>query len=104
LAIIGYEWLIVLVIIVILFVWGPRKLPEFVRSIGLARKEIKKAYKGTSSPTEDASSLTLPASGTDPLIETAKKLGIPTDGKTREQVSDDIVKEKTSAKQETRRV
>jgi sec-independent protein translocase protein TatA len=103
LAIIGYEWLIVLAIIVILFVWGPRKLPEFVRSIGLARKEIKKAYE-TSSPTEDASSLTLPASGTDPLIETAKKLGIPTDGKTREQISDDIVKEKTSAKQEIRRV
>lgn len=86
-----------LVIIVILFVWGPRKLPQWVRSIGLARKEIEKAYKETSSPTRDASSLTPPAPDTDPLIETAKRLGIPTEGKTREQISDDIVKAKTSA-------
>jgi len=86
-----------LAIIVILFVWGPRKLPEFVRSIGLARKEIEKAYKETSTPAGDTASLTPSAPEADPLIETAKKLGIPTEGKTREQISDDIVKAKTSS-------
>jgi len=84
LAIIGYEWLIVLAIIVVLFVWGPQKLPEFARSIGLARKEIEKAYKEASNPTAS------PAEA-DPLIETAKKLGISTEGKTRSQISDEIV-------------
>jgi sec-independent protein translocase protein TatA len=84
LAIIGYEWLIVLAIIVVLFVWGPQKLPEFARSIGLARKEIEKAYKEASNP------IASPAEA-DPLIETAKKLGVSTEGKTRSQISDEIV-------------
>lgn len=84
LAVVGYEWLIVLAIIVVLFVWGPQKLPEFAKSIGLARKEIEKAYKEASNPTA-------PPTETDPLIETAKKLGISTEGKTRSQISDEIV-------------
>ena len=84
LAIIGYEWLIVLAIIVVLFVWGPQKLPEFAKSIGLARKEIEKAYKEASNPTTSPTE-------TDPLIDTAKKLGISTEGKTRAQISDEIV-------------
>jgi sec-independent protein translocase protein TatA len=86
LAIVGYEWLIVLAIIVVLFVWGPQKLPEFARSIGLARKEIEHAYKEASSP-----SLSAGAPETDALIETAKKLGIPTEGKTKAQISEEIV-------------
>ena len=89
-AIVGYEWLIVLAIIVVLFVWGPSKLPEFARSIGLARKEIEKAYKEASSPTT-------PAPEKDVLIETAKKLGISTEGKTKEQISEEILKAKGSA-------
>jgi sec-independent protein translocase protein TatA len=85
LAIVGYEWIIVLAIIVVLFVWGPQKLPEFARSIGLARKEIEKAYKEASTTTAP------PPAEIDPLIDTAKKLGIPTEGKTRSQISEEIV-------------
>jgi len=84
LAIVGYEWLIVLAIIVALFVWGPQKLPEFAKSIGLARKEIENAYKEASNPTASPPE-------TDPLIDTAKRLGIATEGRTRAQISDDIV-------------
>jgi sec-independent protein translocase protein TatA len=86
LAIVGYEWIIVLVIVVVLFIWGPQKLPEFARSIGLARKEIEKAYKEASNQTT-----TTTPTETDPLVETAKKLGISTEGKTRSQISDEIV-------------
>jgi sec-independent protein translocase protein TatA len=91
LAIVGYEWIIVLAIIVVLFVWGPQKLPEFARSIGLARKEIDKAYKEATSP-----SPAQPAPEMDSLIETAKKLGISTEGKTKAQISDEILKLKSS--------
>ncbi len=92
LAIIGYEWIIVLVIVVVLFVWGPQKLPEFARSIGLARKEIDKAYKEATNPPSSQ-----PSQETDALIETAKKLGISTEGKTKAQISDEIVKAKNAA-------
>jgi len=99
-AIVGYEWLIVLAIIVVLFVWGPQKLPEFTRPIGLARKEIETAYKHASNPTMLASTLltrTPSAPETDALVGAAKELGISTEGKTREQISDEIVKAKTSS-------
>jgi sec-independent protein translocase protein TatA len=95
LAIVGYEWLIVLAIIVVLFVWGPKKLPEFAKSIGLARREIENAYKEASNPTSPTPP---PSPETDPLIETAKKLGISTEGKNKGQISDEIVaKSKASA-------
>jgi sec-independent protein translocase protein TatA len=81
-----YEWLIILVIIVVLFVWGPQKLPEFARSIGQARGEIDKAYQTASNP-----SLMATTPEIDPLVETARKLGISTEGKTRAQISDEIV-------------
>lgn len=99
LALVGYEWLIVLAIIVILFLWGPKKLGEFAKSIGLARKEIENARR-LSDPKDLASTLVGPTTSspeTDPLIETARKLGISTEGKTVAQISDEIVKAKTSA-------
>ena len=99
LAVVGYEWLFVLAIIVIMFLWGPKKLPEFAKSIGLVRKEIENARK-LSDPKNLASTLLGPTTSspeTDALIETARKLGISTEGKTGAQISDEIVKAKISA-------
>jgi hypothetical protein len=58
----------------------------------LARKEIDKAYKEATNPAS-----TQPSQEMDALIETAKKLGIPTEGKTKAQISDEIVKAKSAA-------
>jgi sec-independent protein translocase protein TatA len=73
--------IVILAIVLIMFVFGPQKLGEFARSIGNARREVDMAYKGTSSTPAPA----------DPLVETAKKLGITTEGRTQQQVSDDII-------------
>lgn len=75
-------------IVVIILIWGPQKIPELARSIGRARKEFDDASKGLTQPSSVLTST--PAS--DPLIETAQKLGISTQGKTRQEISDDIVK------------
>jgi sec-independent protein translocase protein TatA len=80
--------IVILAIVVILFVFGPQKLGEFARSIGNARREVDMAHKGTSSAPAPA----------DPLIETAKKLGIATEGRTQQQISDDIIRLVTEAK------
>ncbi len=44
-ALLGYEWVVVAVIILALLLWGSNKLPEFAKSLGLAKKEFQKATK-----------------------------------------------------------
>ena len=85
-ALVGYEWLIVVGILLVVFLWGPQKLPELARSIGLAKKEFEKAAKevttsATTSPTQTS---------TDPLIVAGKNVGIETEGKTKEEIAKEI--------------
>jgi len=80
--------LLILGVVVVILIWGPQKIPELARSIGKARKEFDDASKGLTNPSGSNS----PAvSASDPLIDTAQKLGINTQGKTRQEISDEIV-------------
>ena len=93
-ALVGYEWLIVLGILLVVFLWGPQKLPELAKSIGLAKKEFEKAAKEASTSPSTVSTVSTGAAsvqpGTDPLIVAAKSLGISTEGKTKEQIAKEI--------------
>ena len=93
-ALVGYEWLIVVAILVVVFLWGPQKLPELARSIGLAKKEFEKAAKEVSTA---ASSTSTTEGSSDPLIVAAKNLGITTEGKTKEEIAKEIA-ERTAKK------
>jgi len=95
LALVGYEWLVVIAVIAIIFLWGPQKLPELARSIGLARKEFEKASKEMSSSTASTSTSTSSAASSDSLIVAARDLGISTEGKTKEQIAKEIAEKAT---------
>jgi sec-independent protein translocase protein TatA len=95
-ALIGYEWLVVVGIILVIFIWGPQKLPELARSIGLAKKEFEKSTKDISSITSPTTSTTTQTEQ-DPLLVAAKSLGITTEGKTKEQIAKEIA-DKTTKK------
>lgn len=90
-ALVGYEWLIVIAILLVIFLWGPQKLPELARSLGLAKKEFEKAAKEAAS----AGGTSMAESTTDPLIVAAKNLGISTEGKTKDAIAREIA-EKTA--------
>lgn len=92
-AVVGYEWLIIVGILVVVFLWGPQKLPELARSIGLAKKEFEKAAKEATSATTAIGSTA--QSAPDALIVAAKELGISTEGKTKEDIAKEIAERST---------
>ena len=89
------EFAIIGVVIVVFVVLGPKKIPELARALGMAKKEFS---AGTQSSTEVSGA---PASaahmGEDDLMVAAKRLGIATEGKTREQISAEIVRKTAGA-------
>ncbi len=82
------QLLVILGVLVVILIWGPSKIPELARAVGRARKEFDDASKGIAQPITTSN----PSVVSVPLVETAQKLGLTTQGKTREQISDEIVK------------
>ena len=91
------QWVVIAVVAIVFLMYGPKKIPELARSIGLARKEFNDASKVAAGDvpvatgaTAAASAPAAPSTG-DTLIDTAKRLGISTEGKTRDEISTEIV-------------
>ena len=89
-AIVGYEAIVIGIIVVVIFVWGPNKIPEIARGLGRARREFDEASKGLTSTS--TAGPRIESANTDPLIDTAQRLGISTSGRTRQEISDEIVR------------
>jgi sec-independent protein translocase protein TatA len=92
------QWVVIAVVAIVFLMYGPKKIPELARSIGLARKEYNQASAGASgkpasaASTAQAKAPTRPAVAPtgDALIDAAKKLNISTQGKTREEIVGEI--------------
>jgi len=95
LAIVGYEALSIILILVVLFIWGPQKLPEMAKAIGEAKREFEKTAKEMSSGVPEAVMPTNEVSQ-DPIITAAKSLGISTVGKTKPELSREILERTTT--------
>jgi sec-independent protein translocase protein TatA len=87
------ELIIIGVIAIVIFLWGPQKIPELARSLGRAKREFDSASREVTEAVAIPSTPSMPRPKTadEILIETARKLGISTEGKTREQISQEIV-------------
>lgn len=92
-------WEIALILAIVLILFGPKKLPELAKGLGDALRQYRLASEGggglmpdiTSQPYAPAPVATAQSRSTDVLIETAKNLGIQTEGKTMDHVSKEIV-------------
>jgi sec-independent protein translocase protein TatA len=99
----GWEWIIIGVVAIVIIMWGPAKIPQFARALGQAKGEFSKASKelkdaateaSTSAPQTtfvqvEAKPATIKTKD-ELLLDSAKGLGIPVEGKTREQISEEI--------------
>ncbi|MEM0467736.1 MAG: twin-arginine translocase TatA/TatE family subunit [Pyrobaculum sp.] len=82
----GQEWIVILIALIIILIWGPSKLPSLARSMGEAIREFRKASSGL----EEDRRYEKKEEIDQKLLETAKSLGISTEGKTKEQILDEI--------------
>ncbi len=85
------ELIVIAVVVIVFLLMGPKKIPELARSLGLARKEFAKGVSESSAVSPD-STKGPSSSGEAALVETAKKLGIGTEGRTNSEISDEIVR------------
>ncbi|MEZ0248209.1 MAG: twin-arginine translocase TatA/TatE family subunit [Thermoproteus sp.] len=77
----GENWLIILIAVVILLIWGPSKLPALARGLGQALHEFRRASQGVVTSDDEEYRK---------LVEVAKSLGINTEGKTKEQLLEEV--------------
>ena len=84
-----FQILLILGVIAVILIWGPSKIPELAKSLGRARKEFDDASRGL---VQQVSTPSASPPTPDSLVETAHRLGINTEGKTRQEISDEIVR------------
>lgn len=82
-------WEIALILVIVLILFGGRKLPQLAKAIGETIREYRKA---SSEPIAEEPPKPKTESEEQILKETARKLGIDVQGKTAEQLSEEIVK------------
>ena len=82
--------MIILIAIVIILIWGPSKLPSLARGMGEAIREFRKAASGVAE--EEVRKVEKKEEIDQKIIEMARSLGISTEGKTKEQILDEINK------------
>ena len=84
------ELVIIGIIVVVIVVMGPKRIPELARALGSAKKEFNAGAAST--PGSTTAAVASEPMGGDDLMVAARKLGISTEGKTREQISAEIVR------------
>jgi sec-independent protein translocase protein TatA len=90
------QWIVIGIVVIIIFLWGPQKIPELARGLGRAKKEFDNAAKefnNTSSASVQTPAVTAATAKTadEIFLEAAHQLDITTDGKTREQIAQEII-------------
>ena len=88
--VVGWEWIIIIVALVVLLLWGPSKIPELARGLGRAKAEFERASREYLSESPRSKEISR-SSDDDMIILIARSLGIATEGKTREEIFQEIV-------------
>lgn len=89
----GMEWVIILLIILIIF--GPSKLPQLAKGLGQAIREFRKASAGHYDEETVSATGRVRSRGKEVDEETlkklAEKLGVEAEGKSKEELVDEVL-------------
>ena len=78
------QWIVIGVIVIVIFLWGPQKIPDLARALGRARREFDEASKEVGNTISGTpAKLTPDMTADQALVQAARGLGIVTEGKTR---------------------
>ncbi len=88
----GFEWIIILIIIAILLLFGPQKLPELAKGIGRALGEFRRGKLEVERQIRQEFSAEEARDSSSRLMEAAKELGINTSGKPESQLKLEIAR------------
>lgn len=90
-----WEWIILLIIVALLLLFGPTKLPEFARSIGRAWGEFRRGKMQVERELRDELARDETGevgAGRDQVLRAAKELAVPTEGRDLKDIKLDIAK------------
>lgn len=83
-----------LIILILLLILGPSRLPALAKSMGQTMKEFRKATAETTETTEATKTTVGTPEAELLLVNIATKLGIETEGKTAKELAEEIAKAK----------
>ncbi len=94
---------ILLIVLAAIILFGANKIPELAHSLGKATGEFKKAKQESENELRnaEASLKEKPAESTSKIKQMAKDLGIATEGKSDEQLLDEIQRKMPTVKSNT---
>jgi sec-independent protein translocase protein TatA len=90
-----WEWIILLIIVALLLLFGPSKLPEFARSIGRAMGEFRRGKAQVERELRDEltrDEVGESGAGRDQVLRAAKELAVPTEARDMKDIRLDIAK------------
>jgi sec-independent protein translocase protein TatA len=89
--VVGFD-VIIFIAIAALLLFGPDKLPEYIRELGKLYAEFKKAQRDLEAEFNKAATVPSPRikQPSQTVIEIAKKMGVSPEGKTEEQLLKEI--------------
>jgi len=91
-----WEWIILLIIVALLLLFGPTKLPEFARSIGRAMGEFRRGKAQVERELRDELSRdegTGVGANRDQVLKAARELSVPSEGRDMKDIRLDIARQ-----------
>ncbi len=83
---------LIILLVIILLIWGPTKLPQLAKAIGKALYEFRRASQGLIEE-EEAKKLREGSIDEETLKKIAERLGIETEGKSRDKLIEEVIRE-----------